>query len=162
MIISVCLILFYFMLSIAWGQQGERTADITGKTLTLEDCIRIAVEQHPDIRSKMAEAKAGKLRVRQSFSSFLPELDFSSGYSKSGFDRTQGLTGVNSRNNYTVGFSLSQNIFDFGRSLSSWRMSKNEAEAVAYVLNTIGQEKVYQVIEAFYDHLKALKLKKVN
>jgi len=162
LIISVCLILFYFMLSIAWGQQGERTADITGKTLTLEDCIKIAVKQHPDIRSKIAEAKAGKLRVKQSFSSFLPELDFSSGYSKSGFDRTQGLTGANSRNNYTIGFSLSQNIFDFGRSLSNWRMSKNEAEAVAYVLNTTGQEKVYQVIEAFYDHLKALKLKKVN
>ena len=161
-IISVYLILFYFMLSIAWGQQGEKTADITGKRLTLEDCIKIAVERHPDIRAKIAEAKAGKLRVKQSFSSFLPELDFSSGYSKSGFDRTEGPAGVNSRDNYTAGFSLSQNIYDFGRSLFSWRMSRDEADAISYVLNTTGQEKVYKVIEAFYDHLKALKLEKVN
>ena len=166
-IINVCLILFYFMLSIAWGQQGERTADITGKTLTLEDCIKIAVEQHPDIRSKIAETKAAKLRIKQSFSSFLPLLDFSSGYSKSRVERSgnqhsSSFAGSDSRDNYTVGFALSQNIFDFGRSLSNWRMSKDEAEAVSYVLNTTGQETVYKVIEAFYGHLKALKLKKVN
>jgi len=87
LIIIVYLILFSSTLSIAWNQRGKNTADITGKILTLEDCIRIAVERHPDIRSKIAEAKAGKLRVKQSFSSFLPSLDFSSGYSKSGFDR---------------------------------------------------------------------------
>ena len=161
-IIFIHLILLFFTLSIAWGWQGEKAADITGKILTLEDCIRIAVERHPDIRSKIAEAKAGKLRVKQSFSSFLPSLDFSSGYSKSGFDRNSDFTSAGSRDNYTVGFSLSQNIFDFGRSLSNWRMSKDEAEAVSYVLNTTGQGTVYRVIEAFYGHLKALKLEKVN
>ena len=162
LIISVCLILFYFMLNIAWSQQCEKTADITGKILTLEDCIRIAVDQHPDIRAKIAEVKAGKLRVKQSFSSFLPELDFSSNYSKSGFDRNSGFSNTNYSENYTVGFYLFQNIFDFGRSLSNWRMSKNEAEAVVYVLNTTGQEIVYQVIDEFYGHLKALNLKRVN
>ena len=161
-IIFIHLILLFFTLSIAWGWQGEKAADITGKILTLEDCIRIAVERHPDIRSKIAEAKAGKLRVKQSFSSFLPSLDFSSGYSKSGFDRNSNFTGAGSRDSYTVGFALSQNIFDFGRSLSNWRMSKDEAEALSYVLNTTGQETVYKVIEAFYGHLKALKLEKVN
>lgn len=162
LIIIVYLILFSSTLSIAWNQQGKKAADITGKILTLEDCIRIAVERHPDIRSKIAEAKAGKLRVKQSFSRFLPSLDFSSGYSKSGFDRNSDFTSTDSRDNYTVGFSLSQNIFDFGRSLSNWRMSKDEAEALSYVLNTTGQETVYKVIEAFYGHLKALKLEKVN
>ncbi len=162
LIIIVYLILFSSTLSIAWNQQGKKAADITGKILTLEDCIRIAVERHPDIRSKIAEAKAGKLRVKQSFSSFLPSLDFSSGYSKSGFDRNSDFTSAGSRDNYTVGFSLSQNIFDFGRSLSNWRMSKDEAEAISYVLNTTGQGTVYKVIDAFYGHLKALKLEKVN
>jgi len=161
-IIFIHLILLFFTLSIAWGCQGENAADITGKILTLEDCIRIAVERHPDIRAKIAEAKASKLRVKQSFSSFLPSLDFSSGYSKSGFDRNSDFTGAGSRDSYTVGFALSQNIFDFGRSLSNWRMSKDEAEALSYVLNTTGQETVYKVIEAFYGHLKALKLEKVN
>ncbi|MDL1980110.1 MAG: TolC family protein [Deltaproteobacteria bacterium] len=161
-IIFIHLILLFFTLSIAWGWQGEKAADITGKILTLEDCIRIAIERHPDIRAKIAEAKAGKLRIKQSFSSFLPSLDFSSGYSKSGFDRNSDFTGTDSRDNYTVGFSLSQNIFDFGRSLSNWRMSKDEAEALSYVLNTTGQGTVYRVIEAFYGHLKALKLEKVN
>ena len=164
LIIIVYLILFSSTLSIAWDQQGENAADITGKILTPENCIKIAVERHPDIKAKIAEAKAGKLRVKQSFSSFLPSLDFSSGYSKSGFDRNSDFTGAGSgsRDNYTVGFSLSQNIFDFGRSLSNWRMSKDEAEALSYILNTTGQETVYKVIEAFYGHLKALKLEKVN
>ena len=161
-IIFIHLILLFFTLSIAWGRQGEKAADITGKILTLEDCIRIAVERHPDIRAKIAEAKAGNLRVKQSFSSFLPSLDFSSGYSKSGFDRSGNQHSSTSRDNYTIGFALSQNIFDFGRSLSNWRMSKDEAEAISYVLNTTGQGTVYRVIEAFYGHLKALKLEKVN
>ena len=162
LIIIVYLILFSSTLSIAWDQQGENAADITGKILTPENCIKIAVERHPDIKAKIAEAKAGKLRVKKSFSSFLPSLDFSSGYSKSGFDRNSDFTGAGSRDSYTVGFALSQNIFDFGRSLSNWRMSKDEAEALSYVLNTTGQETVYKVIEAFYGHLKALKLEKVN
>ena len=161
-IIFIHLILLFFTLSIARGRQGENAADITGKILTLEDCIKIAVEKHPDIKAKIAEAEAGKLRVKQSFSRFLPSLDFSSSYSKSGFDRNSDFTDASSRDNYTVGFSLSQNIFDFGRSLSNWRMSKDEAEALSYVLNTTGQETVYKVIDAFYSHLKALKLEKVN
>jgi len=41
-------------------------------------------------------------------------------------------------------------------------MSKDEAEAISYVLNTTGQGTVYKVIDAFYGHLKALKLEKVN
>ena len=160
-IISVYLILFFAMLNIVLAEEKEES-DINGKILTIDDCIRIAVEQHPDIRAKIAEAKAGKLRVKQSFSKFLPSLDFSSSYFKSGYDRNLSAAGTNSINNYTVGFFLSQNIFDFGRSLSNWRMSKNEAEAVSYVLNTMGQEIVYQVIDEFYGYLKAQKLEKLN
>ena len=167
LVITIHLILFTGMWNIAWSQQEEKVDDIKGKVLTLEECIRIAVERHPDIRSKIAEANAAKLRVKQSFSSFLPSLDFSSGYSKSRVERSgnqhsSSFAGSDSRDNYTVGFALSQNIFDFGRSLSNWRMSKEEANAVSFILNTTGQNILFNVEEAYYNHLRALRLRNVN
>ena len=60
LIIFIHLILFASMWNTARAQQEEKVDDIKGKTLTLEACIRIAVERHPDIRSKIAEVNAGK------------------------------------------------------------------------------------------------------
>ncbi len=162
LIITAHLILFTSIFSIALAQQEEDVDDIKGKILSLEDCIEIAVEGHPDIRSKRAEVKAGKSRVGQSFSSFLPFLDFSSGYSRSEVNQGHSNALSDSRDNYIIGFSLSQNIFDFGRSLSLWRMSKEEARAISYVLNTTGQDIVFKLEEEYYSHLKALRLEKVN
>jgi len=167
LIITIHLILFAYMWNTAWAQQEEKVDDIKGKTLTLETCIRIAVERHPDIRSKIAEVNAGKSRVGQSFSSFLPSLDFSSGYSKSGSEgeRDQyrsSFAGSDSGENYTFGFVLSQNIFDFGRSFSQWRMSKEEANAISFVLNTTGQNIAFNVEEAYYNRLRVLRLEKVT
>ena len=162
LIITAHLILFISIFSIAWAQQEEDIDNIKGKTLSLEDCIGIAVKRHPDIRSNLAEVNAGKSRVGQSFSSFLPSLDFSSGYSRSEVNQVHSNTLSNSRDNYIIGFSLSQNIFDFGRSLSRWRMSREEARAISYVLNTTGQDIVFKLEEEYYSHLKALRLEKVN
>lgn len=168
LIITIHFILFTSMLNMAWSKQDEMAdGDIRGKILTLEECIRIAIERHPDIRSKIAEVNAAKSRVGQSFSSFLPSLDFSSGYSRS---RSEGerdrynssFAGSDSRESYTADFALSQNIFDFGRSLSIWRMSKEEANAISFVLNTTGQDIVFNVEEAYYNHLLALRLEKVT
>ncbi len=158
--IIIPLLLIAFVLNEAVAGEGIRWDEIEGKTLTLEQCIRIAVEKHPDIKSKIAQLNAGKARVGQSFSSFLPSLDLSSGYSK--FETKRHQESSDSGDNYTVGFALSQTIFDFGRSISRWKMSKAEAEAISYILNTTGQEIVFNVEEAYYSYLKALRLKKVN
>ena len=164
LIVFIHLVAIALLLNIASAEQQEKMDDLEGKMLTLAECIRIAVEIHPDIRSKMAEVNAGKARTGQAFSSFLPALDLSSGYSKSRFENQESssVATSGSAENYTIGLYLSQNIFDFGRSLSRWKMTREEAAAISYILNTTGQEVVFNVEETYCNHLKALRMEKVN
>ncbi|MDY6843673.1 MAG: TolC family protein [Thermodesulfobacteriota bacterium] len=127
---------------------------IAGKTLTLQECIGIALKRHPDIISRIFEVQASKSRIGQSFSRFLPSLDFSADYSRYRLENTPSQ----SIDDYRIGFAFSQNVFDFGRSLSRWKTSKEESRAIDFSLNTKKQDVKLNVEKAYYNYLRSLRL----
>lgn len=112
-------------------------AENPGGVKTLEECIAIALENHPTLKAAGASVRAAEQRVRQSVSGYLPQVNavYEAERSKTSIGaRTQTDAGDDSQisNFYTTGVSFSQVLFDFGRNLAAIRAaqaSKRSAEA---------------------------------
>ncbi len=55
---------------------------IPGSTLTLEDCVAVALRNHPDLRSMEQQVKASYLRTRQAKSPYWPQIGMYSNYNR--------------------------------------------------------------------------------
>ena len=106
--------------------------------LTLNDCVKIALDNNSDLNTSRNLAKISQLGVKGSYSNILPSVDasFQGGNLKFGpstfvddvpvgYDIVNGDTIVQyeqqnlsrpaqERKSYSAGFSVSQNIFDGG------------------------------------------------
>ena len=65
---------------------GQKTDEVlkTGEPLTLDDCIRIALENSLEVRSAEIEARIGQLNRRTAFANFLPTVSLN--YAETHFD----------------------------------------------------------------------------
>lgn len=103
--------------------QGEKSS---GKVYSLEQCITIAIENNPDMqvaRKRLEFADAG---IKSAFGSYLPNADFSAGYSRqlnADGAKTANVMGQiisipgTDPNSYNMSVGIGYNIFDgFARS----------------------------------------------
>lgn len=65
------------------------------------------------------------------------------------------------RNNHSARISLNQNIFDFGQTLYSIKSAKANKQASAQTMENTRQMVIYNVKDAYYNLLKAIKLEQV-
>ncbi len=109
----------------AWAQQ---------RVLTLDEALRTATERQPQLRQAQANTAAANARVDQNFSSLLPQVSASATYQRSLSDNDGGLgtttpSGFISREGLNVGASVSQLLWDFGRTTGRWRSAQQSAQA---------------------------------
>lgn len=164
----------------AWGQE-------TGPELSLRDCVRIALENNPTVKTYENLSQSAANDARASFSNILPSLDISyrSGRSRSGDQTTQRdvpITVIDtttgqavivgyqnqevtspgfSRNFNGVSLDVSQNIFDGGNWWNAIRQSKADRAAAEHNYTARSNEVIRQVSQFFFDLLKQEKLYEV-
>src|SRR5881396_3623750 len=101
-------------------------APIAGRTLTLDECIAIALEAQPKIQATLADYAAARYRVNQAFSPLLPQLTGVVSTIKSNIPTiATNAAGTNVATIQTRNFGdsllaqvqLSQLLFDFGKNL---------------------------------------------
>ena len=127
------------------------------KPLTLRDCISIALERSAEIRNAKADLSLQELRVKGSWSEYLPQLSISGNY---GFSERVGI-GLG-KDNYALSLSGSYLIWDHGRreiTLSQERLGYSSAMSR---FESIKQKLIFDVIQAYYTFLKARKLLEVD
>ena len=115
-------------------------ADPARPVKTLQDCIQIALRNHPTLGSKLAATDAGRARVRQALSGYLPELDgswstdrtktSSAGGAAVGTGSVVASAGTRPFTFHSSGFSLTQVLFDFGRTLDAFRAARAREESL--------------------------------
>jgi outer membrane protein len=113
------------------------------ETLTLDECIRMALENNPQVVSSREAVGEAQLGITVSRSSFFPRLQASSGYSKSG-------NGVTS-DSYSSSITLSQTLFQGGSNLASVRASRAQVDVAQQNLRLTEDQIVESVKEAFYE-----------
>jgi outer membrane protein len=123
-------------------QTPATAANVVGRALSLEEAIGIALETQPRIQSRLFDYLAAAHRVDQAFSTLLPQITASASASRSQSvsvtprqstdprapsSRTSAkITGF--PESFTTGITLSQVIFDFGKTFASTDAARRLAE----------------------------------
>jgi outer membrane protein len=126
------------------------------ESLTLRDCIDIAIKNQPTIIAARENVNAGQGRVIQARSPYLPQVSASTGYVES--HSLGGALGDTITKSYSTSLSLNQMIYDFGRSgntLTAARLSMSSSERDA---DRVVNEVILNVKQSYYALLAARKL----
>ena len=134
-----------------------------GDTLDLQRCIAIALERHPSIQAAAGTVTAGESRVGQARSGFYPQLNGSAGYSRtnptntSGFSRTDptSISVGQDYNSYSSSISLSQNLYDFGKTSTQVKVQEFNRDSFRSDLDNVLIQVIFGVKQAYYGLLQA-------
>lgn len=166
-IAAVIMLLLLASLSPSFGAENSNEAESAsahsdliapGSRLTLEQCIDIAVKHSPDIAAADAAVRAAEGRLGQARSGYFPQFSLSAGYTK--YSPASDPSN-NSFDQYTAGATLTQTIWDFGRTPGRVRVERMNKEA-AYADRRGSQNLlIYNVKEAYYKLVQAIKNREV-
>jgi len=134
----------------------------TGKIIQVEDCIKLALENHPAIQAAMADTDIYKSRIAQAWSAFFPVLSAGISYSRNDMQTVNVAAPVQRYDMYYVP-SLSANmlVFDFGKTKAAADIAKRGYEAAEYNLENNINTVIFNVKQSYYNLLFALQQVKV-
>jgi outer membrane protein len=135
-----------------------------GETLGLERCLAIALERHPSILAATGTIRAGESRIGQARSGYYPQLSGSAGYSRTE-PITSGQKGTFSTdvyNSYSSSVSLSQNLYDFGKTSTQVKIQELNRDSSLSDLQNIHALVIFGVKQAYYALLQTRQSRDVN
>jgi len=127
---------------------------MTGGRMTLDQCVATALKRSPSIRAAAGAVNVGKSRVGQARSAYYPQATLSGGYSKYSLaaDPTNSV-----QEQYTASATVTQNLFDFGRTWNQVTVQQKNAAAAGEDLRNTTATIVLNVKQAYYGLLRAEK-----
>lgn len=130
--------------------------------LTVEDAIRIALENHGSVSAAAEGVLASRQRVIQARTGTLPRVTGEVSYTVSGQEhRTSGSQNWESFTRSSDGaqprVAVSYNIYDGGLTRASARQASAEERSSRAVLATVRNSLSLQVAQAFFNQLRALR-----
>lgn len=136
----------------AWSQDVD-----TSKPLTLDQCIKIALEQASNMKLANLDLKSAKLNLDDARAGYLPIVDVSGQYQFSdkvdfGWDKK----------NYNAQLNASYNIWDSGRRKTGLEQAKASEKVTMAGYDGTKQNLIYNLIQSYYDLLQAEKLVAVD
>jgi TolC family type I secretion outer membrane protein len=144
----------------AWAQQEEIPSQ--GKPITLEQCTAMALKYHPSLHANRATIEGSKARVEQTLSAYYPQVNLNALFTNSSANyNASGRIGSNAwtfYDFYSVGPTLTQNIYDFGRTANSVAANRENVKASEQDLTTTKQLVVLNVKQAYFSVLQTQRL----
>jgi TolC family type I secretion outer membrane protein len=127
-----------------------------GETLTLDRCIEIALGKNPSLLFSKNTLSAAETRTGQARSSYYPQIDWQAGYNRFFSAGTRlGIRTTTEGNYYSTGPSLTQNIYDFGRTASQVKIAGLGVDASRSDLESVENGVALDVKAAYYGVLQA-------
>jgi outer membrane protein len=144
-------------------------AKVFGRVLSVDDAVAIALESQPSIQARLGDYAAAAFRVDQEFSRLLPQLSASWTAARSQNVGTIGGISTNGQAERTwttsssgPRISLSQVLFDFGKSWASTDVARRLAE-VALEDTELQRQLVTQTVKESFTNINfAQRLIRVN
>ena len=123
-----------------------------GDTLSIEECIELAVKNSPQIKIYEQQLKIMETQTGKAKADYFPFIGASAGYNYGNDDNRYGS---NQSKNTSARVSLNQLIFSFGKVLSKVKMQKFYKIAAEYDLQNAVLETSNNVRSAYYGVLAA-------
>ena len=150
-------IIFCFVCVIFWIN-NSLAADLIAKgdVLNLQQCIEIALQQHPSINAATSNIRITDSKIGQARAGYYPQLTLQSGYQRIGPPSTS-IINPDPYNQYSNTLSLSQTIFDFGKTYNQVQIQSLGKESSQADLQDVSGQVILGVKQAYYSYLQAKK-----
>ena len=130
-----------------------------GETLDLQQCIDIALKNHPAILAAAHTLRAGESRVGQARSGYYPQVSGNVIYNRiSPYETSSGgRLAPDDKGAYDVTNSmiaLRQNLFDFGKTAAQVRIQSLNLDSSRADFNDVNSQVVFAVKQAYYELLR--------
>jgi outer membrane protein len=143
--------------SVSGKQASDEPLTAISESLTLDQCIKIALEKSPSIRMANLDLKTAELSVKDAWANYLPEIDASGQYRFSDV-----IDWGWERQNYDAQINASYTIWDHGRREAELAQAKANAKAVQGDWDRTEQTLIFDMTQAYYNLLEAEKLIDIN
>jgi outer membrane protein len=161
-------VIFLFLICSGVATAQEVNLPEPGKPLSLKDCVALALRFNPALRSNLATVDAQKARVEQALSAYYPQISLNTAYNWNTYNFVSLGGQVRSYTyNWTfidvfsVGPTLNQTIYDFGRTSSSVKINRENVTASEQDLVTTRQTVILNVRQAYFGILQGQRLVEV-
>lgn len=126
-----------------------------GDVLSLQQCIQIALKTHPGVMASTGDLEAARSRVGQAKSDFYPQIGLSAGYSRISPAPAAAASMGGDYNQYSAGVSLSQDLYDFGKTSTKTKIQEFYTVAAGADLMDTEARITHAVKQAYYNVLRA-------
>ncbi len=161
-IISFALLLLFVIPVGAYAEEIIRKDEL----LTLQRCVEIALLKHPTIVAGQNTVSASQSRVYEAKSNYYPQIAADASYTRvkplsgtkvvsTGTPGTGFSTSTSSFDQYSGNLTLSQNIYDFGKTSSQVDIQKYLLDSSKSDLETTVEQVLFSVKQAYYGLLQA-------
>lgn len=140
-----------FLLLLA-GQGWAAGPIAPGETVDLDRCLAIARQRHPAILAATASLKASDSKVGQARAGYYPQLNASTGYSRS--DPVSSFRG-GATDNYSATLSLNQNLYDFGKTSLQVAIQELGRDSSRLAVENVIAQVLFGVKQAYFGLLQA-------
>lgn len=123
------------------------------KVLNLNDCIDMALKNHPSIRAAERGVTVVSEQYRQTISSYYPQLTANGSYTRSESKSQTFVTGESEA--YSAFLNLNQKIYDFGRTGGSVDAARYLTDQKGRDLSGTRQAVILNVKDGYFGVLKA-------
>lgn len=156
------IILMVFLLCVIPLTGGAEDVIQKGELLTLERSIEISLMKNPTIVAAKNTVNVNESIVGQTKSNYYPQISGTTGYSR--FSGQLSSSTVNqpfvyitsgSYDQYVAAFTLSQNIYDFGKTATQVQIQNLNYDSSKSDLENVSQQVIQSVKQAYYAVLQA-------
>ncbi|HET9882300.1 MAG TPA: TolC family protein [Candidatus Binatia bacterium] len=123
-----------------------------GKLLTIEDAVRIGLENHPRIRAARARIGSQEAVLGQQMSAYYPTINFNNSYRTTNSSGTSG-TSSNGIDTYISQANLNLTLYNFGKREGTVQAARETVDATREDFSTTTQDIVLSVKQAYYTYL---------
>lgn len=123
-----------------------RALDLSGPVLTLDECLRLAFENSPDITEARYYIAQYEAKVRQALSLYVPDASIELSHIDYGIPALRS-----SFDNNSAAVQLSHVLYDSGKRSELVKAAQNSLNAANYSFLSTWNQKAYQVAKAYYE-----------
>jgi len=146
----------------AQGPVSVPPAAQAGKPLTLDEVVRIALENHSSVKSAQFQIKAQDAAVHQQMSAYYPSVNFNNSYRTSNTVGGTSATTSKAFDTVSSAANVSMTLYNFGKREGLVQSARDTLDATQYAYNTTANNIVLAVKQSYYGVLQANALLRVN
>jgi outer membrane protein TolC len=133
-----------------------------GKPLTLDEVVRIALENHSSVKSAQFQIKAQDAAVHQQMAAYYPTVNFINSYRTSNTVGGTSATTSKAFDTVSSAANVSMTLYNFGKREGLVQSARDTLDATQYAYNTTANNIVLAVKQSYYGVLQANALLRVN